>query len=114
VRACADTLAWIGAVRASQNDALLQKEADKMAQQTWDTYEQELAALFEQRGALNALRTALRNQLAERFQTVPPTLLKQIDRADLDHLQAALKQIMHIKSLDELRLGPEPFTAGWS
>ena len=100
-------------VRASHNDALLQKEADAMAQQTWQNYEQELAALFEDRGRkeglkeglkegeLLALRAVLRTQLTERFPTVPPNLLEQVDRADLEHLQAALKQVVHITSADE-------------
>jgi len=90
------------------NDALLQKEADTMAQQTWQNYEQELAALFKERGRkegeLLTLRAVVRTLLSERFQTVPPAVLEQIDRADAEHLQAALKQTVHIKSPEELRL----------
>jgi hypothetical protein len=100
----------LDAVRASHANAELLQEAQTMAEQMDLTWEEELTMRGEARGrtagALEMARETLLTQLRERFQTIPEALSQRIANADLPTLQAALRQVVHIQSPDELRLSP--------
>jgi hypothetical protein len=63
--------------------------------------------------AVCALRDYLKIQLQERFGALPASLCDRIDSLDdLARLQAAILQVVHISSLDELTLGPRETSLG--
>jgi hypothetical protein len=65
------------------------------------TVAQQVAAKAE----LQAYRRILRRQLAERFGALPGELERTIEGIeDLDRLDSALRQVLHVKSLEELEL----------
>jgi hypothetical protein len=104
--------ALIAAARQSQQNGPLQEEVQAMSSQLEQTYEQELLArgqaLGEARGeawaTLESHRSMLRRLVRERFETVPPELEQRIVSAELTALESAILQMVHVQSLDELRL----------
>jgi hypothetical protein len=59
----------------------------------------------EKRGQLTAVRNMLRRLLQKRFGPLPKALATQIDATtDLHRLQAAVEQVLDLKSLDDLHL----------
>ncbi len=97
-------------VRQNATNLELMREVEIMAQQMKQNYEQELLARGQQQGRqegkvqgrLETYREILREQLEARFPTLPPTLLQQIDSADLAWLKAALKRSGGVASPDDL------------
>jgi hypothetical protein len=108
-RRAGERQALIETARSSQRDVALQQEVQAVAQQIEQTWEQELLARGEAQGKqkwqLEHARDMLRNWLKDRFQTLPEPLLEKIRTAsDLDRLDASIRQVPHIKTLDELQL----------
>jgi hypothetical protein len=72
-----------------------------MSETIEQTWEQELLA----RGQLRARQEDLRVLLEERFGPLPEALQQQIDAIDdSERLRNALRQVLHLKSLSDLRL----------
>jgi hypothetical protein len=98
----------IETVRESQHNVLLQQEVQNMTQQIDMTWEQELLArglaLGEAQGELRAYRNMLLRQLEKQFQNVPDDLKQRIASADLERLQAALDQVIGLRSLADLQI----------
>jgi hypothetical protein len=96
------------AVTRHRNLALRQEiEAmSRAGEQTWlEWAESHYTAQGEARGALRAIRQSLRLLLEERFGRLPKALVRRIEATeDLTRLQAAIRQGVHINSLDELQL----------
>jgi hypothetical protein len=64
-----------------------------------------VAQQLEAKAELRAFRQILRLQLAERFGVLPAELEQTIESIeDLQRLQSALRQVLHVKSLAELAL----------
>lgn len=62
-------------------------------------------ALGEARGVLRARREDLRFMLEERFGPLPEDLVRRIEASDdLARLQNAIRQVLHLKSLNEFQL----------
>ncbi len=60
---------------------------------------------YTTRGELRARREDLRALLEDRFGPLPGALVQQIEATeDLERLKACLRQVRHLKSLDELQL----------
>ncbi len=58
-----------------------------------------------ERGEIRGAKATLRRQLKVRFGDLPETLLQQIDAInDIERLNAALDQVVQVKSLDEFKL----------
>jgi hypothetical protein len=56
-------------------------------------------------GALRACRSDLRAVLEERFGSLPESLVQRIEEIeDSQRLQACIRQVLHIQSLDELQV----------
>jgi hypothetical protein len=75
----------------------------------WNVIESKIVkewqAQGESRGRLETSRETLKFQLEERFGTLPEELVQRIQgTTDLPRLQAALRQVVHISTLDELQL----------
>jgi hypothetical protein len=82
---------------ASQRDAIHREEIRTMGQTIAEWYVKE--------GRLQALRDTLRDQLEERFQTVPGALQQRIEATtDIEKLQLCLRQVLHINDPQELSL----------
>jgi hypothetical protein len=63
------------------------------------------AAASALRAELQTCREVLRDQLQERFGALPADLLGRIEACeDPVRLKAALRQVLHVQSLDELQL----------
>ncbi len=76
---------------------------------SWNVVESQVVlgwlAEGDTRGALRTRREDLRMLLEERFGPLPQPLLERIEGADdLNRLQAALRQVVHIQALDDLQL----------
>jgi hypothetical protein len=86
---------------ASQQDAARQKEIRTMAQSLGHWYVEQ----GRKEGRLRALRDTLRIQLEERFQVLPEPLQQRIEAVtDPEKLQACLRQVLHVNSLEEVQL----------
>ena len=88
---------------ASQRDAARQKEVQTMA----ETMAEWLAKQGEKKGRkderLRTLRETLRILLEERFQSLPEALQQRIEATtDPKKLQSCIRQVLHIKSLEDL------------
>ena len=82
---------------ASQPDPVLRERVEAMGMTIAESYIEE--------GRISANRETLRRQLAQRFGPLPEALLRRIEAAsDAARLQAALDQVIQMKSLDELVL----------
>jgi hypothetical protein len=93
------------AALASQRDAARREEIRTMTQTIAEWYVEEGEKKGEKKGRLHALRDTLRIQLEERFQTLPEALQQRIEATtDLEKLQSCLRQVLHIKDLQELQL----------
>jgi hypothetical protein len=69
------------------------------------TMAQTAAEVYEERGAIRLAKATLRQQLQTRFGGLSESLLQQIDGLnDLARLNAALIQVVQVKSLDEFKL----------
>jgi hypothetical protein len=93
----------------SHGNVALRQEIEAMSragEQTWlEWAESHYTAQGEARGALQTRRADLRLLLEERFGRLPKALVKRIEASeDLARLQAAIRQVLHIHSLDELQL----------
>jgi predicted transposase YdaD len=85
------------------------EEVAAVAERVGQTWEQELIARGEARGEargrMEMLRENLRLLLEERFGPVPAALAEQIAAIeDPERLRAALRQVVHLASLEDLRL----------
>lgn len=94
-------------------DVKHREEVAELAERVAQTWEQELIARGEARGEargraegrLETLRENLRLLLEERFGPVPDAVAGQIAAAeDPERLRSALRQVVHVTSLEELRL----------
>ncbi|HJT76156.1 MAG TPA: Rpn family recombination-promoting nuclease/putative transposase [Gemmataceae bacterium] len=86
-------------------NATVQEEIQTMSQQVMQDWEQEAFARGEARGAFRNAREILRDVLSERFGELPEALVQRIEAVeDLARLRAAIRQAVHIQSLDELQL----------
>jgi hypothetical protein len=64
-----------------------------------------LVQQYDGRGQLLASRENLRLLLEERFGSLPEELVQQIESIDdLKRLRAGLRQVVHVKTLEELKL----------
>jgi hypothetical protein len=73
--------------------------------QTWEEWVEQRVAATALRTELQTCREVLRDQLRERFDTVSDDLLRRIEAcADPARLKAALRQLLHVQSPDELQL----------
>lgn len=101
------------AARDSHADVALQRRIEQMSQQVEKGWGEELIEQFLEREKkvvadvatktrTNTLRDTLRGLLEQRFHTLSPELLQRLESADLDHLQAAINQVITIQSPDEL------------
>lgn len=89
------------AARESQTDLRLREEVQKMSETLGKTRDEEV---FEQ-GQLRNCREILRMQLEERFGSLPDTLVARIEQTnELDRLRGAARQIVHLSTLEDLRL----------
>jgi hypothetical protein len=97
----------------SQTGRQRQREVKKMSEtvkQTWDEWmlERGMAQGMAQgrlEGEIAACQETLRAQLVERFGKIPARLAKRIEATkDLDLLKKCLRQVVHIKSVAELKL----------
>jgi hypothetical protein len=101
----ADREGLLAAARSSQMDVKHQEEVAELSDSVVETWEQELIARGEARGTLKTRRADLRLMLEERFGLLPEELVEQIEAIDdPDRLHDALRQVLHISSLDELKL----------
>ena len=106
----------IDTVRASHQQVQLREEAEKMSQQTWKNYEQELIEQHQQiglekglekgleEGELKARREDLKEILEQRFSTIPQALREKIDQASSEQLADAIKAVLRIDSPEDLPL----------
>jgi hypothetical protein len=71
----------------------------------WNMVESQVVLGWLTEGSLRARRDDLRMLLEERFGPLPLALSQRIDQIDdLNRLQAALRQVLHIQRLDDLQL----------
>lgn len=94
---------------ASIMDSALREEVKTMSQTLRSPFlewaEKHYGTLGESRGELRARRDDLRTLLEDRFGTLPHTLVLRMEATeDVERLKAAVRQVSHLKSLDELRL----------
>lgn len=106
-RADAERDPLVAATVASQVDQERQKEIQAMTSKWGPTlFEKALAQgrdEGEAKGQLVMARANLRALVENRFGAIPPTLTQRIEATtDLDRLQAALVQVLHAQSADEL------------
>jgi hypothetical protein len=86
---------------SSQTNAARQKEVITVSQTIADA----LRAEGKLEGQIEHARQALRELLKEKFQSIPDSLLERIEATgDLPRLNAALRSVLHMASLDDLSL----------
>jgi hypothetical protein len=88
------------AIAAYQTSPVLQRRVESMSQ----TIAESLIEEGIIKGQVLANRETLRRQLTSRFGPLPEALLRRIEAADSDRLNAALDQIFQLKNLEELTL----------
>ena len=90
---------------ACQPNPMFRQKMKEMTQTIAESYIEEGVAKSLAAGQVRAYRDTLRRQLILRFGHLPETLLQRIEAAsDPARLQAALDQVIPMKSLDELTL----------
>jgi hypothetical protein len=90
--------------RESHSNAQIQEEVRKVIENIEQTWEAELLARGRSEGEIQAYRAILVSQIQERFGSVPEEWAARIAAADLPRLQAAARQVIHVRSLDQLQL----------
>jgi hypothetical protein len=90
---------------ASYRDRQRKKEITEMAEAVKQTWEEWVLEKGMESGQLRARQETLREQLEDRFGSLPEELVQRIEATtDAERLRAALRQVLHIRSLDELDL----------
>jgi Putative transposase, YhgA-like len=103
----------VNVVRACQSSTLLQQEVQKMSEQTWLNWEQEIAITAAQKATEQAgqakdaeftrkQRALLLTQLEQRFQVVPTAVREKIEAANLEKVEAALTRVVLIHAPEDL------------
>jgi hypothetical protein len=77
----------------------------QQALEGWDMQTSQVVEEWRNEGRLEARRETLRVQLEERFGPLPDDLIQRIQALkDPEQLKACLRQVVHIRSLEELHL----------
>lgn len=77
----------------------------KQALEGWDMRTSQVVEEWREEGRLEAYRDSLRVQLEDRFGPLSAELLQRIAvLADVERLKTALRQVLHLHTLDELKL----------
>jgi hypothetical protein len=95
----------VESARESQSEVATRVEVQGMSETIERTWEQEILARGEARGELRTRREDLRLVLEERFGKLPAELARRIDETeDPDRLRGALRQVVRLHSLADLKL----------